>query len=146
MAVRWSATAPTTGMPRDAGTAFCGAPSWSARTTDPPPEATRCDSSTDEPHGEVLPTSRTRHMTDIAIIGGGAAGAAVFGELLRRPYRQGTVHWITGDRAPGRGVAYATEDDRHLLNVRAAGMGLFADRQDDFLQHASRDLGHARGA
>lgn len=85
-------------------------------------------------------------MTDIAIIGGGAAGAAVFGELLRRPYRQGTVHWITGDRAPGRGVAYATEDDRHLLNVRAAGMGLFADRQDDFLQHASRDLGHARGA
>jgi Uncharacterized protein conserved in bacteria len=85
-------------------------------------------------------------MTDIAIIGGGAAGAAVFGELLRRPLRQGVVHWIVGGQAPGRGVAYATADDRHLLNVRAAGMGLFADRQDDFLRHASRDLGDAQGS
>lgn len=84
-------------------------------------------------------------MTDIAIIGGGAAGAAVFGELLRRPNRQGTIHWITGCIAPGRGVAYASRDDRHLLNVRAAGMGLFADQKDDFLQHASRSLGQAQG-
>ncbi|MEW9571690.1 FAD/NAD(P)-binding protein [Rhodanobacter sp. Si-c] len=84
-------------------------------------------------------------MTDIAIIGGGAAGAAVFGELLRRPDRQGAVHWITGCQAPGRGVAYATRDEHHLLNVRAAGMGLFADQKDDFLQHASRSLGHAQG-
>lgn len=85
-------------------------------------------------------------MTDIAIIGGGAAGAAVFGELLRRPDRRGTIHWITGCIAPGRGVAYATEDERHLLNVRAAGMGLFAEQKDDFLQHASRCLGQAQGA
>lgn len=84
-------------------------------------------------------------MNDIAIIGGGAAGAAVFGELLRRHDRRGTVHWITGGPAPGRGVAYATDDDRHLLNVRAAGMGLFADQKDDFLQHASRSLGQAQG-
>jgi len=85
-------------------------------------------------------------MTDIAIIGGGAAGAAVFGELLRRPGHRGTIHWITGCVAPGRGVAYATEDERHLLNVRAAGMGLFADQQDDFLQHANRYLGQAQGS
>ena len=84
-------------------------------------------------------------MADIAIIGGGAAGAAVFGELLRRPNRGGTVHWITGGAAPGRGVAYATHDDRHLLNVRAAGMELFADQKGDFLQHASRHLGQAQG-
>ena len=84
-------------------------------------------------------------MNDIAIIGGGAAGAAVFGELLRQHDRRGTVHWITGGPAPGRGVAYATDDDRHLLNVRAAGMGLFADQKDDFLQHASRSLGQAQG-
>lgn len=85
-------------------------------------------------------------MADIAIIGGGAAGAAVFGELLRRPPQRGTIHWITGCVAPGRGVAYATEDERHLLNVRAAGMGLFVDQKDDFLEHASRCLGHAHGA
>lgn len=84
-------------------------------------------------------------MADIAIIGGGAAGAAVFGELLRRPNHGGTVHWITGGTAPGRGVAYATADDRHLLNVRAAGMGLFADQKSEFLQHASRHLGNAQG-
>ena len=85
-------------------------------------------------------------MADIAIIGGGAAGAAIFGELLRRLDRRGTVHWITGCVAPGRGVAYATDDDRHLLNVRAAGMGLFVDQKDDFLQHAGRCLGPAQGA
>lgn len=85
-------------------------------------------------------------MTDIAIIGGGAAGAAVFCELLRRPTRTGAVHWITGGEAAGRGVAYATNDDRHLLNVRAAGMGLFAEQKDDFLQHANHALGKAQGA
>lgn len=84
-------------------------------------------------------------MADIAIIGGGAAGAAVFGELLRSPNRLGTVHWITGGAAPGRGVAYATDDDRHLLNVRAAGMGLFADHKGDFLQHANQHLSQAEG-
>lgn len=85
-------------------------------------------------------------MTDIAIIGGGAAGAAVFCELLRRHTRTGAVHWITGGEAAGRGVAYATNDDRHLLNVRAAGMGLFAEQKDDFLQHANHALGKAQGA
>ena len=85
-------------------------------------------------------------MTEIAIIGGGAAGAAVFCELLRRPNHRATVHWITGGEATGRGVAYATNDDRHLLNVRAAGMGLFVEQKDDFLQHAHRALGQAQGA
>lgn len=73
-------------------------------------------------------------MTDIAIIGGGAAGAAVFGELLQCGHPI-VPHWITGSSGDGRGVAYATRDDRHLLNVRASGMGLFADRPDDFARH-----------
>lgn len=85
-------------------------------------------------------------MADIAIIGGGAAGAALFGELLRRPDQQGTVHWVTGGVDPGRGVAYATADDRHLLNVRAAGMGLFAEQKNEFLQHASARLGQVHGS
>lgn len=75
-------------------------------------------------------------MTDIAIIGGGAAGAAVFGELLGRG-RARTVHWVVDTPSPGLGVAYATTDDRHLLNVRAAGMGLFAEHTDAFLRHAA---------
>lgn len=76
-------------------------------------------------------------MTDIAIVGGGAAGASVFGELLRRSDYSGTIHWITGCVTPGRGVAYATEDDSHLLNVRASSMGLLADQKDDFFKYAS---------
>jgi len=84
-------------------------------------------------------------MGDIAIIGGGAAGAAVFGELLRRDHIA-TVHWVANPASLGRGVAYATHDDRHLLNVRAAGMGLFLDHKDDFIKHAHRELGHADAA
>ncbi|WP_430390422.1 FAD/NAD(P)-binding protein [Dyella sp. 20L07] len=83
-------------------------------------------------------------MADIAVIGGGAAGAAAFGELLAR-YDAGTVHWIVGQQALGRGVAYATRDDRHLLNVRAASMGVFAEHGEDFIQHASRQLGQVKG-
>jgi uncharacterized NAD(P)/FAD-binding protein YdhS len=78
-------------------------------------------------------------MADIAIIGGGAAGASLFGELLRRGNAQ--VHWITGDRpAAGRGVAYAAGSDRHLLNVRAHAMGLFAGGEGEFLQFATERM------
>jgi len=67
-------------------------------------------------------------MTRIAIIGGGAAGSAVVGEFLRRADRAGIeLVWLAGRGVPGRGVAYATQNDQHLLNVRAANMGLFAD-------------------
>ncbi|MGN6281072.1 FAD/NAD(P)-binding protein [Frateuria sp.] len=77
-------------------------------------------------------------MADIAIIGGGAAGASLFGELLRRGTR---VHWITGDRpVAGRGVAYATGSDRHLLNVRAHAMGLFAGSDGEFQQFAAQQV------
>jgi uncharacterized NAD(P)/FAD-binding protein YdhS len=84
-------------------------------------------------------------MGHIAVIGGGAAGAAVFGELLRRDHTA-TVHWVVNQPSPGRGVAYATDDDSHLLNVRAAGMGLFLDHADDFLKHAHGELGQAQGS
>jgi uncharacterized NAD(P)/FAD-binding protein YdhS len=84
-------------------------------------------------------------MPDIAIIGGGAAGAAVFGELLQRD-DTGVVHWIVGRSVPGRGVAYATDDERHLLNVRAAGMGVFADHAEEFVQYAARERESVQGA
>ncbi len=63
----------------------------------------------------------------IAVVGGGAAGAAVVGEFLRRRGAACELVWLTGRSAPGRGVAYATNNAMHLLNVRAANMGLFAD-------------------
>lgn len=84
-------------------------------------------------------------MVDIAIIGGGAAGASVFGELLQR--QVGQLHWVTGEQAePGLGVAYATASEHHLLNVRAAGMGLFAGRDEEFLQFATQRRPAVRGS
>ncbi|MEP7041738.1 MAG: FAD/NAD(P)-binding protein [Dokdonella sp.] len=81
-------------------------------------------------------------MQRIAIIGGGAAGSAVVAQFLRNAadydYSSGgAVTWIVGERAPGRGVAYETVDEQHLLNVRAANMGLFADQPGDFLNYAA---------
>ncbi|MDO1529317.1 FAD/NAD(P)-binding protein [Fulvimonas sp. R45] len=84
-------------------------------------------------------------MTEIAIIGGGAAGAAVFGALLRHGGSTG-VHWIAGPAANGRGVAYATADERHLLNVRASGMGLYPDQDEEFAQFAADRRAGAGGA
>ena len=77
-------------------------------------------------------------MANIAIIGGGAAGAAVFGALLAHEAPD-NLHWVTGSREQsGRGVAYGTRHDHHLLNVRASGMGLYADADEDFAQFSSR--------
>lgn len=77
-------------------------------------------------------------MTTVAIIGAGASGAALFGALLSQETAD-TVHWITGDQATiGRGVAYSTAHDHHLLNVRASGMGLYLDPDEDFAQYSAR--------
>jgi uncharacterized NAD(P)/FAD-binding protein YdhS len=77
-------------------------------------------------------------MQRIIVIGGGAAGSAVVGEFLRRG-KPGELEvvWLVGARAPGRGIAYSTTAEHHLLNVRAAGMGLFADDVGAFIRHAN---------
>lgn len=75
----------------------------------------------------------------IAIIGGGAASASLLGELLDRPLSPPLqVDWYTGGKPPGRGVAYATPSARHLLNVRAASMGLYASQPGSFLEFAQQ--------
>ncbi|WP_426662861.1 FAD/NAD(P)-binding protein [Rhodanobacter aciditrophus] len=76
----------------------------------------------------------------VAIIGGGAAAAALLGELLeRQPPQPLHLDWYTGGGAPARGVAYATRSDRHLLNVRAASMGMFAGKPQGFLDFVQRE-------
>lgn len=79
-------------------------------------------------------------MQRIIVIGGGVAGSAVVGEFLRRgsagPAPDFDLTWLVGPRAPGRGIAYATPAEHHLLNVRASAMGLFADETAAFAAHA----------
>ena len=76
----------------------------------------------------------------VAIIGGGAASAVLLGELIERPSPEPLhVDWYTGGHAAARGVAYGTASDRHLLNVRAASMGMFAHKPGGFLDFMRRD-------
>lgn len=73
----------------------------------------------------------------VAIIGGGAAAATLASELLERRTRHPLhLDWYTGGPAPGRGVAYGTASHRHLLNVRAASMGMFVSKPGGFLEYA----------
>ena len=75
-------------------------------------------------------------MQRLIVIGGGAAGSAVVGEFLRRGQPgEFELTWLVGRQAPGRGVAYSTTAEHHLLNVRAANMGLFADDVGGFVAH-----------
>jgi len=75
----------------------------------------------------------------VAIIGGGAAAATLLSELLdRQPPQPLHLDWYTGGSALARGVAYGTRSERHLLNVRAASMSMFASKPRGFLEFAQR--------
>lgn len=69
----------------------------------------------------------------IAIAGNGFSGALTLVNLVRQttlPLRL----LLIGEGTPGLGVAYATADSRHLLNVPAARMGAFPDDTGGFFQ------------
>lgn len=75
----------------------------------------------------------------IAIIGGGFTGAMLAVQLLRRA--AGNVHivLIERDPLPGRGVAYGTQFNGHLLNVRAKNMSAYPDAPDHFVKWAQQN-------
>ncbi|MCX7514623.1 FAD/NAD(P)-binding protein [Frateuria hangzhouensis] len=82
----------------------------------------------------------------VAIIGGGAAAVALLSELVERAHAPLHLDWYTGGVArPGRGTAYGTSSPRHLLNVRAATMGMFSRRPHGFLDFAQRADPQAAG-
>jgi uncharacterized NAD(P)/FAD-binding protein YdhS len=77
----------------------------------------------------------------VVVIGGGAAGAAVVGEMLAQADQRVRLTWVAGEQCPGRGVAYATSNPEHVLNVRAANMGLLADDTGEFVRFAKNSGG-----
>jgi uncharacterized NAD(P)/FAD-binding protein YdhS len=79
------------------------------------------------------------HVEDVAVIGGGAAGVLLVAHLARittRPLRITIV-----DDGPGRlgsGVAYATADPDHLLNVRTTNLSAWSDEPEHFVSWLAR--------
>lgn len=69
----------------------------------------------------------------IAVIGSGFSGSLLAIHLLRRAGRWDRVYLIERNAQFGRGLAYATGNPGHLLNVRASNMSAFADDADHFL-------------
>jgi uncharacterized NAD(P)/FAD-binding protein YdhS len=78
------------------------------------------------------------HGRKIAIIGGGFSGSLLAVQLLRSTSPSDNVMLIERNATFGRGVAYATGNDNHLLNVRAGNMSAFSDRPDHFLDWLQR--------
>ncbi len=74
----------------------------------------------------------------IAIIGGGFSGSLLAVQLLRRTAPGDHILLIERYAAFGRGVAYATGNDGHLLNVRAGNMSAFSHMPDHFLEWLQR--------
>jgi uncharacterized NAD(P)/FAD-binding protein YdhS len=74
-------------------------------------------------------------MTSIAIVGAGFSGTATAIQLLtRHGHLPLQVTLINRHPNLARGVAYGTHSPSHLLNVPAGRMGLFPDREGDFLE------------
>src|SRR3982751_5721153 len=72
-------------------------------------------------------------MKTITIIGGGASGTLLTINLLRNASGQPlTINLIERRKQIGRGVAFGTARDAHLLNVPAAKMGAFPEDVEHF--------------
>ena len=72
----------------------------------------------------------------VAIVGGGFCGTLTAIQLLRRAEPGTRVLLIERSGDFGPGVAYATRDDRHVVNVPAARMSAFGDAPGDLVTWA----------
>lgn len=81
--------------------------------------------------------SNTNEPLEIAIVGAGYSGTMVAAHLLRQARTPLTVRLFERDPSHfGRGIAYSTPMDCHLLNVPAGNMSAFPDEPDHFLRWA----------
>src|ERR1700728_4616719 len=71
----------------------------------------------------------------VVIVGGGFSGAMLAVQLLRRSPGL-SIAVVENGPIPGRGVAYSTKHDCHLLNVPAGNMSAFPEDPDHFWRWA----------
>ncbi|WP_335108673.1 FAD/NAD(P)-binding protein [Nostoc sp.] len=73
------------------------------------------------------PSFLTAHTpTTIAIVGGGFSGSLVATHLLKTASQPLTIKLIERSDQIGKGIAYSTDTNCHLLNVSAGNMSAFA--------------------
>lgn len=81
-------------------------------------------------------------MKRITVIGGGASGTLLAINLLRNAAgRPIEVNLVERQPKIGRGVAFGTVYDTHLLNVPAGRMGAFPDALKGLLWETTAILG-----
>jgi uncharacterized NAD(P)/FAD-binding protein YdhS len=77
----------------------------------------------------------------VAIVGGGCAGALVAAHLMRMDRRPRRIVIFEPRPDLGAGVAYSTDDPRHLLNAPASAMSAFENDPTHFVTWLAQ-LGH----
>jgi uncharacterized NAD(P)/FAD-binding protein YdhS len=80
-------------------------------------------------------------VTTIAVIGAGFSGTLLTLHLLRRCPPPTRLVLIERNSQFGRGLAYATGNPSHILNVPASRMSAFHDRPNDFLDWLASQQG-----
>jgi len=89
---------------------------------------------------ETRPNRSAQKFT-VAVIGGGFTGTTLAAQLVRHSNPSFSVVVIEKSGLPGRGMAYGTECNSHLLNVPARDMSAFPEDGEHFLRWASPSLG-----
>ena len=69
----------------------------------------------------------------IAIIGGGVSGALVVLNSITQSNQATHILWFDAKSAFCKGLAYSTDENVHLLNVRASNMSVFVDEPMHFI-------------
>src|SRR5690242_10882988 len=90
---------------------------------------------------------QTDRRATVVIVGAGAAGTLTAVQLARTAWSRSTgLDLVLVDPCdrPGRGVAFGTTDQGHLLNVRAGGMSAFPQDPSHFVSWRARQRPGAR--
>ncbi len=69
---------------------------------------------------------------DLAIVGGGAAGLILLANIFEKATYPVAVVMINAGYPTGKGIAYSTNNNNHLLNVRVSRMSAFTNDANHF--------------